>query len=251
MDREEAFTMTDDLLALYIAGNAKPEVVSYLKGKFDGSLRFKDFAYLNRDKIRKKFSEANDKENEADIASELKVAYLLLLDGRFSLTYEKYKSEKSRRAPDFTAVFQETLPFNVEVKRIRQPPGYDFNRLYVSSSKESKKFSYSVLDNLPQLVPEMPNVWVFKLGSWVHDYRDMQAGLDWLVDQVRQSDDSFFKQNGFDGRTQFCQHWQSLSAVVFLERDPNSLTQPNYAWLNPDATQQLPVEVCDYLEKMR
>ncbi len=126
--------MTSASLALYIAGDDWPQVASYLNGKFNVSSRFRAFAYSNRDKIRKKIADAGDEETVEDIAAELKIAYLLLLDDRFSLDYEKYKSDQSRRTPDLTAAFQETLLFNVEVKRIRKSPGFEdrFDRWYES-----------------------------------------------------------------------------------------------------------------------
>lgn len=342
--------MTDDSLALYIAGNDRRQVASYLKGRFGGSPRFRDFVYSNRDKIRKKVREANNEESIEDIAAELKVAYLLLLDDRFSLEYEKYMRNQSRRSPDLTAVFQATLPFNVEVKRIRKSPGFEgrFDKWYdsvvervrktpsslgfsldvttmgsnvavmnslepatdkvvdfcvqkimaddcalspnasreyrlpgfenllrltlvkpknrtptdttalfgfcapiLSSGKEPAKFSNSVLEKVEQFVPQMRNVLIFKVSSAAHAYQDLQAGLDWLVNELRHGDETFFEKRGFQGREQFRQHWESLSAVLFLERNLFSATQPNVLWVNPDAAHQLPSEVCHYLEEMR
>lgn len=121
--------MTDEELADYIAEKDMPAAAAaYLRGKFAHCPRFRDFASANRDKIRekfRKFRKTKDEEDIEDVAAELKVAYLLLLDDRFSLTYEKYKSDKSHRGPDITASFCGQVGFNVEVKRIRESPKFE------------------------------------------------------------------------------------------------------------------------------
>jgi len=49
----------------------------------------------------------------------LEIPYLLLLDNRLSVEYEKFGTGK-RRSPDFTVTFEDSFEFNIEVKRIRE-----------------------------------------------------------------------------------------------------------------------------------
>jgi hypothetical protein len=83
-----------------------------------------EFLETYRDKIRKKVRgaqrSADSDEAIRDILAEIKIAYLLLLVGRFSkVEYECYGKEE--QSPDFAVTDVRTdITFNVEVKRIRR-----------------------------------------------------------------------------------------------------------------------------------
>ena len=83
------------------------------------SERFAGFVERYRDKIRKKCISAKFLEDLEDVRFELEIPYLLLLDDRFRVEYEKF-GVKKRRAPDFTVSFESSFEFNLEVKRIRE-----------------------------------------------------------------------------------------------------------------------------------
>lgn len=94
----------------------------------DSSERFAGFVRRYRDKIRKKCITAKTFEDLEDIRVELEIPYLLLLDQRFEVEYEKF-IHKEIRSPDFTVIFENCIEFNIEVKRIREPDlGHRFNR---------------------------------------------------------------------------------------------------------------------------
>jgi len=82
--------------------------------------RFKNFCHRYQDKIRKKIGEAKTDQDVQDRKSELKFAYLILLDDRFEVEYEKLSKGKER-GPDFTVTFNGCTIFNAEIKRIREP----------------------------------------------------------------------------------------------------------------------------------
>ena len=83
------------------------------------SPRFRKFAYVYRDKIRKKVRDAKD-DNEAikDVLAEITLAYHVLQIDRFSVEYERYNTKEPH--PDHTVTDSESgIVFNIEVKRIR------------------------------------------------------------------------------------------------------------------------------------
>lgn len=86
---------------------------------FDTNKHFRNFIFLHKNKIRKKVQTANTVEDKNDVFFELEFPYLILLDNRFEVEYEKYGGGKER-APDFTVTFKQHSVFNAEVKRIRE-----------------------------------------------------------------------------------------------------------------------------------
>ena len=104
------------------------ELTAYLFGPSDSSLaaeigpwlvassRFRAFAEIYRDKIRKKARGLRDGEGRRDLAFELAIASRLLAERRFGVEYESYGV--GQRAPDFRVTFRSQLRFNVEVRRL-------------------------------------------------------------------------------------------------------------------------------------
>ena len=92
-----------------------PNVFEY---RFDGCERFKEFIYRYKDKIRAKVRGAATRDDLEDIIHELEIPYLLLLDNRFEVEYEKYGL--AIPAPDYFVRFEQSVELNVEVKRIRE-----------------------------------------------------------------------------------------------------------------------------------
>src|SRR5437899_12470389 len=106
------------------------ELTAYLFGPSDSSLtseigpwlvaspRFRSFAEIYRDKIRKKARGLRDDEGRHDLAFELAVALRLLDERRFAVEYESYGV--GQRAPDSRVTFRTQTRFNVAV-RSRRP----------------------------------------------------------------------------------------------------------------------------------
>jgi hypothetical protein len=105
-------------LTEYILDGTRSRFSEVLMAWFATSERFEAFADLYKEKIRKKARTAKTGDDLEDLQFELEAPYLLLLDPRFKVEYEKYGS-----GPDFFSRFQETVNFNVEVKRIREAQG--------------------------------------------------------------------------------------------------------------------------------
>jgi hypothetical protein len=85
----------------------------------ESSPRFREFAYIYRDKIRKKVRGAKcDNGAIEDVLAEVALAYDLLQIDRFSVEYERYNAKEPH--PDLTVTDSESsIVFNLEVKRIR------------------------------------------------------------------------------------------------------------------------------------
>jgi hypothetical protein len=107
-----------------------------------GSARFRSFAELHRDKIRKKLRTAADAEALRDVRTELQAARLLLVDSSIELAFEAYGSGKV--GPDLTVTYRGRRSFNLEVTRLRRVP-------------DATDFGPPLLAKLRQLPPSLPN----------------------------------------------------------------------------------------------
>jgi hypothetical protein len=162
------------------------------------SPRFRAFAEINRDKIRKKLRGAAETEARLDVRAELRVAALLLADRRFELLFEAYGAR--HRGPDFTATFRAGRPFNVEVTRRRPGPG--------AASLEP-----SILGKVRQLPPSSSNVLVVAV-----DGRDGAPDPGPILRELRaradRRDDAFFVARGLDGAAAFKAGLLRIAVVV-------------------------------------
>lgn len=111
--------MTDNELIDYVLENRQHYISKELAFYFKTCCQFKEFTYYYRNKIRKKIREAKINEDLYDVLYELEIPYLILLDKRFKVEYEKYGTGE-KRTPDFFITFEQNTEFNIEVKRIRE-----------------------------------------------------------------------------------------------------------------------------------
>src|SRR5215210_1394248 len=110
--------MTFEELIAYIFAGQTHSFAAQFAHWANESARFRAFAEMYRDKIRKKIRGIKDEPGLRDLQFELEVAYLLLQERRFLVEYEKYGVGKQRSA-DFYVTFRANVAFNVEVKHIR------------------------------------------------------------------------------------------------------------------------------------
>ncbi len=141
-------------LTEYILDGTGSRFSEVLTAWFATSARFEAFADLYKEKIRKKARTAKTDDDLEDLQFELQAPYLLLLDSRFRIEYEKYGA-----GPDFTATFEGRLNFNVEVKRIRE-------------SKEGALFD-KFMDDITRRIEAIPS----KLAFWL-DAPELESNLD-------------------------------------------------------------------------
>ena len=171
------------------------ELVAWLAG----SARFRAFADVQRDKIRKKLRAAADPEARKDVRAELQAARLLLTDRRFELAFEAYGSGKG--GPDFTITYRGTTTFNLEVTRLRRVP-------------DPTRFGESLLAKLRQLPPSLPNVLVVAIGGDTAEALDVAATTHGLRASADAKDEAFFARRGFEGTREFYERYLRLAAVI-------------------------------------
>lgn len=143
-----------------IIGDTQPAIAATLEYWLGTCERFGNFMEHHQDKLREKMQKAGrSKENLEAAIFELEIPYLLLIDERFTVEYERYKNEK-RRTPDFSVIFENAIEFNVEVKLIREAkPGLDFEKWLDYIIKEVEGISSDVgfafdMENCPD-TPEL------------------------------------------------------------------------------------------------
>ena len=202
------------------------------------SPRFRAFAEVYRDKIRKKARGLRDDESRRDLAFELAIALRLLDERRFAVEYESYGV--GHRAPDFRVSFR-TQRFNVEVRRLRQSaptPG---------AHVDPARLIRAVCDKLGQLPPAMINVLVLGADGPVSATDALAPAMLWLQDRAAQKDETLFLQRGFTGTRDFLRHYQRLSGALWLVGEPGA---PRASlWRNPHARHPLPADLARALGK--
>jgi hypothetical protein len=221
------------------------ELIAYLFGAEDSSLaaevgprlvaspRFRTFAEMYRDKIRKKARGLRDDESRRDLAFELAVAFRLLQERRFTLEYESYGVGK--RAPDFRATFRSHLRFNVEVRRLR--------RGGTTSAVPADRAGLirTVCDKLGQLPPAMINVLVLGADGPLFAAEALAPAMLWLQARAATKDEMFFQQRGFTGTRDFLRHYHRLSGVLWLV---GAAGAPQASlWHNSQARHPLPADL--------
>jgi hypothetical protein len=232
--------MTVDELLVYIFEGKSHAFAAEFAAWVAASARFKVFAELYRDKIRKKLRGTRDEEGLRDLQAELEIAFLLLAERRFAVEYEKGGVGK-QRGPDFYVTYKTNVPFNVEVKHIRL--GEQAGR---SDPQEFSKLAYTVCQKIGQLPPAMLNLLVVAYDGGVHNGFDVAAAMNRLRTLAEQKDELFFTRRGFAGSRDFLKQYARLSAAWF--RGPAGA--PGVLWINPIAKHRLPPDLRNILLRL-
>ncbi len=230
MARESVPDTAVDRLVRYLFAGAPPAdsepdaVADELAGWLAASPRFRSFAELHRDKIRKKLRGAADAEARRDVRAELSTARLLLGDRHIQLAFEAYGS--GRVGPDFTVSFRGDRGFNLEVTRLRRIP-------------DVASYGGQLLAKLRQLPPSVPNAVLLAIDADRVDAVDVEAAARALRARADRKDEAFFAGRGFEGTRGFYERFLRLSAVFVLSE---SAAQEDRAslWLNRSARIELP-----------
>jgi hypothetical protein len=205
-----------------------------------------------------KLRKAKSDEDKADVAAELEAAYRLLADSSISLTYEP--NQKSGTHTDFRAT-SFGRNFHVEVKRIREPEDAiaacaaasnqgGFIRWAIPyTQKESFKFSDHLTGCLGQLCADVGNVLVIKIDSTTHEPIELCGAIYQLLNG--ELPESYFRDKGFSGRSDFLGRWRLLSAAVVLTRwETVEGDRANVSWCNESAAYPLPDGILKHLKSM-
>ena len=226
------------------------ELTDYLFGASDSSLgaeiapwlvaspRFRAFAEIYRDKIRKKARGLRDDNSRRDLAFELAIASRLLAERRFGVEYESYGV--GQRAPDFRVTFRSNLRFNVEVRRLHwsaPTPG---------APMDPARLIRAVSDKLGQLPTAMINVLFLGAESPSPAGDVLAPAMRSLQERAAAKDEMFFEQRGFTGTRDFQRHYQRLSGAVWLAGNTGG---PPSLWRNPQARHPLPADLARALSQ--
>jgi hypothetical protein len=190
---------TIEELSRHLADRGPEDAVTQeLTGWLTASPRFRAFAEMYRDKIRKKLRYATDAEGLRDVRAELGTARLLLMDRRVEVAFEAYGSGKT--GPDFTVTFRGTQTFNLEVTRLRRVP-------------DAGGAAAALLAKLRQLPPSTPNAVLFAIDGEAADALEVGEATRLLRSRADAKDEAFFAARGFDGTRGFYDRYLRLGAV--------------------------------------
>jgi len=227
------------------------ELTGYLFGPSDSSLaaeigpwlvaspRFRAFAEIYRDKIRKKARGVRDDEGRRDLAFELAIASRLLAERRFGVEYESYGV--GQRAPDFRVTFRTNLRFNVEVRRLH------WSAATPGAPIDPARVIRAVSDKLGQLPPAMINVLFLGADGPSSAADALAPAMRSLEERAAGKDEMFFEQRGFTGTRDFQRHYRRLSGAVWFDRDEGG---PPSLWRNPQARHPLPADLARALSQL-
>jgi hypothetical protein len=189
----------EQLTAYLLDGGSRSAKTDELTGWLAGSARFRAFAEVHRDKIRKKLRTAADPESLRDVRAELQVARLLLVDPSIELAFEAYGAGKV--GPDLTVTYRGRRSFNLEVTRLRRVP-------------DETDFGPPLLAKLRQLPPSVPNAVLVAIGGTSAEALDVAAAAKALRSHADARDEAFFARGGFEDTRSFYDRYLRLGGVL-------------------------------------
>lgn len=194
------------------------------------SKAFFQFAQSYLPKIRKKARLARDAEERYNLYCELRTAYLLLQEPKFTVEYEPYRKEQGR-SPDFAVSYRTHLALHVEVTRLRHLPDAAADRRLVDV----------VCDKVGQLASSTPNVlWVWGEQTLAQEV-DLAQLLPDLKRRVEQRDAGLLARHNLRVPADFLRNYQRLSVVVV--QSVQGAENHAQVWANPAAKLPLPAKL--------
>ena len=208
-----------------MAPRSRLSLQSELGRWLEDSSRFRTFVTANQDKIRKKLNTADDEESRLDVRCELLVAYRILLDRRFELTFEAYGARQL--GPDFTLTYRANQRFNLEVTRLR-----------ATTDAVETRLANVIVGKLRQLPGGLPNALL--IATHVTD-ASLEAATRVLKSHADQKDDAFFARRGLKSARDFYAQYLHLGGIFVLD----DATTPSDAIFhaNREARHPLPRDV--------
>ena len=181
-----------------------------------GLPRFRAFADLHRDKIRKKLRLATNPDALLDVRTELLVARLLLADRHVEIAFEP--GGATRGGPDFAVTYRGGRAVNLEVTRPRRTDALAGP-------------ARPILVKLRQLPPGAPNVLLLAVPTGAAVTWDVAGALRKVRALADAKDERFFTSRGFAGTRDFYDRFLRLGAVVIWS-EPATAPGLAQAWTN-------------------
>ena len=216
-----------DQLVHHVALRCRPGFQSELGHWLETNPRFTVFITINQDKVRKKLTTPDDEDHRLDVRAELLVAFLILADRRFELSFEAYGAR--RLGPDLTVTYRTNQRFNLEVTRLR-----------ATGDAGDAKLANVIAGKLRQLPGEVPNALLIAARGLPLNEASLVAAVRLLKTHTDQRDEVFFARRGFKDARDFYAHYLHLGGIFVLDE----ATTPARAvfWPNREARQPLPKE---------
>jgi hypothetical protein len=250
--RPPRWSKKTDELVRHVAVRCRPGLQSELGHWLENCSRFRAFITAHQDKVRKKLG-FDDEESRLDVRSELLVAYSILADRRFELSFEAYGA--NRLGPDLTVTYRSNQRFNLEVTRLRAIGDHGSAsgglvsgvapRLDESSGPANgepgpgvARLANLITGKLRQLPGDVPNALVITTRGLPLSEESLAAAARLLKMHSDRKDDSFFARRGLRNARDFYAQYLHLSGIFVLDE----ATAPPYAIFAPnrDARHPLP-----------
>jgi hypothetical protein len=209
--RPPRWSKKTDHLVRYVAMRCRPGLQSELGHWLEDSPRFRTFLSAHQDKVRKKLNTAGNEETRLDVRSELLVAYLILADRRFELSFEAYGA--SRLGPDLTVTYRTNQRFNLEVTRLRALEDAD----HAEPGAGVARLANVIAGKLRQLPAELPNALVIATRGLPLSEEGLAAAPRLLKSHSDRKDDDFFARRGLRTARDFYAQYLHLSGVFVLD----------------------------------
>jgi hypothetical protein len=232
--RPPRWSKKTDQLVHYVAQRCRPGFQSELAHWLEDSPRFRAFITTNQDKVRKKLTTPDEEEHRLDVRAELLVAYLLVADRRFELSFEAYGAR--RLGPDLTVAFRTNQRFNLEVTRLRTLADSDVG----AELPGVARLANVVAGKLRQLPGDIPNALLIAARGLLITEDSLVAAVRLLKTHTDTRDDAFFARRGFKDARDFYAQYVHLSSIFVLDEANESARAVFFA--NREARQPLPKE---------
>jgi hypothetical protein len=202
--RPPRWSKKTDQLVRHVALRCRPGLQSELGQWIENCSRFSAFITNHQDKVRKKLNTSDDEESRLDVRAELLVAYLILADRRFDLSFEAYGVR--RVGPDLTVIYRANQRFNVEVTRVR-----------AASDPGVARLANVITGKLRQLPGDVPNALVITARGLPLSEDSLAHAARLLKMHSDRKDDAFFARRGFRDARDFYAQYLHLSGVFVLD----------------------------------
>ncbi len=209
--RPPPWSKKTDELVHYVLPRSRPGLQSELAQWMASCPPFRAFITSHQDKVRKKLNSVGDQEHHLDVRAELLVAWLILNDRRFELSFEAYGAR--RLGPDLTVTFRTNQRFNLEVTRLRTTgdPASQVPDAAVA------RLANVITGKLRQLPGGIPNSLVIAARGQLLNEETLGAAVRLLKLHTDGKDDSFFARRGFKDARDFYAQYLHLTGIFVLD----------------------------------
>jgi len=212
----------------HVALRCRPSLQSELAQWIEASPRFRAFVTAHQDKVRKKLTSSDVEETRLDVRAELLVAYLVLTERRFDVSFEAYGARQL--GPDLSVVFRANQRFNLEVTRVR-----------ATGDPDPARLANVIAGKLRQLPGETPNGLVIVTRGLRLTDDTVNVATRVLKSHGDAKDDAFFAHRGGLSARDFSARFVRLSGVFTIDEAvaPSGVGR----WANREARHKLPPDL--------